>query len=90
MIMLTGIAVLGLLAGSMASFFRIDSSSTPVDAARPHRIRAIPRPVRRSRHSHARFRLLRDQLSRLTVELDRFTSSAAAGEEEPPTRGTAY
>jgi voltage-gated potassium channel len=44
MIMLTGVAVLGLLAGSLASFFRLQPDGSAADRATPHLILRGPRP----------------------------------------------
>ena len=88
MIMFTGVAVLGLLAGSLASFFRIDPSTTTTDEPAPAGpdepepgapIEALTREVS----------ALREQVTRLTVEFTRFTSPASGGEADRPTPDTA-
>ncbi len=53
MIMFTGVAVLGLLAGSLASFFRIDPSTSATDEPRSTRTRRARRPPA-DRSAHAR------------------------------------
>ena len=85
MIMFTGVAVLGLLAGSLASFFRIDPSTTATDApATPGSDESDNSPPIEvlTREVSA----LRDQLTRLTHELSRLTPSSTDREAEP-TRG---
>ncbi len=81
MIMFTGVAVLGLLAGSLASFFRIDPSTTATDeptAPGPDEPDASPPIEVLTREVSA----LRDQLTRLTLELTRFTTTAPASDPE--------
>ena len=82
MIMFTGVAVLGLLAGSLASFFRIDPSTTSTDEPTPpgpDEPNANPPIDVLTREVSA----LRDQLTRLTLELTRFTTPAPPGEAQP-------
>ena len=82
MIMFTGVAVLGLLAGSLASFFRIDPSTTSTDEPTPpgpDEPDASPPIDVLTREVSA----LRDQLTRLTLELTRFTTPAPPGEAQP-------
>ena len=66
MIMVTGISVLGLLAGSMASFFRLDSSSPTTSATEPPD-NAESRDVLATEVME-----LRTQVARLVDELGRF------------------
>jgi voltage-gated potassium channel len=80
MIMFTGVAVLGLLAGSLASFFRIDPSVANADEP------VAPVPGEPSAEPSiellaSEVASLRDQLVRLTNELSRVAS--APTEREP-------
>jgi len=84
-IMLTGIAVLGLLAGSLASFFRLDPSAAGADTptpSEPGEPEATPKIEVLTREVSA----LREQLTRLTLELGRLTSPMLpdTGEAHPP------
>ncbi len=88
MIMFTGVAVLGLLAGSLASFFRIDPSTTTTDAPAATGSDE-PEPSAPIEALTREVSALRDQVTRLTVELTRFTSPTSAGEAEPPAPDTA-
>jgi voltage-gated potassium channel len=80
MIMFTGVAVLGLLAGSLASFFRIDPSTAATDQPEtPGQDGAGDSPIEvLTREVSA----LRDQLTGLTHELSRLTSVSTDPEPE--------
>ena len=96
MIMLTGVGVLGMLAGSLASFFRLASSSssssssgptstTPAaDSLEPDESRA---PDVLAREVAA----LRDQITGLTQEIARLASpvDGTRGERAPPSSDAA-
>jgi len=89
MIMFTGVAVLGLLAGSLASFFRIDPSTATQDASDSSEPEAPPAPREPGANPPIdvltrEVSQLRDQLTRLTLELSRLTTPARAGDGEPP------
>ena len=82
MIMFTGVAVLGLLAGSLASFFRFDPSATTTDEPQtpgPEEPDDSPAIEVLTREVSA----LRDQLTRLIQELSRLTSASTDREAEP-------
>ena len=71
MIMFTGIAVLGVLAGSLASFFRLDGSGDE----RQTEPAAVDADVA------AQLAELRDRIAELTSEVSRFVA-----QREPPTQ----
>jgi len=89
MIMFTGVAVLGLLAGSLASFFRIDPSATTPGVPTSSGSEAAPTPGDSRTNPPIdvltrEVTELRDQLARLTLELTRLTTPTRGGDAEPP------
>jgi len=87
MIMITGISVLGLLAGSMASFFRLEPTSTAEtsedDAAPPDDDNAGT--VERATNDVAReVAALRAQVARLVDEVARLAPATSAPRDEGP------
>jgi voltage-gated potassium channel len=73
MIMVTGIAVLGTLAGSLASFFRLDESGPAADSDGP----AKEAPA------DSMLRALSDQVASLSRQLEALTARLPPGRETP-------
>jgi voltage-gated potassium channel len=81
MIMFTGVAVLGLLAGSLASFFRIDPATAGNPPGGDGSVDPAPAPpLDALTHEVA---AMRDQLAQLTVQLSRIAAPGST-EAEPP------
>ena len=85
-IMLTGIAVLGLLAGSLASFFRLDNGNTATDspASEPATTKAMPNEAALAALT-AEMTALRRQVEALAERLPEALHNLAR-EEPPPGR----
>ena len=78
MIMITGISVLGLLAGSMASFFRLDSGAPSAGSTNE------PSPETAGDAVAAEVAALRTQIARLADEVARLGPSPDATRDGEP------
>lgn len=74
MIMITGVAVLGTLAGSLASFFRLDDSTPATDS---------DEPANAANDDDSALRALSDQVAALNRQLEALTARLGPGPETP-------
>ena len=86
--MITGIAVLGALAGSLASFFRLDNGNTATDspASEPATTKAMPNEAALAALT-AEMTALRRQVEALTERLPEAAQNLVR--QEPPPGGDA-
>jgi voltage-gated potassium channel len=75
MIMLTGIAVLGTLAGSLASFFRLDDSGGPAETDATDATDGVD--------NDSALRALTDQVAALSRQVELLAARLAAGRDTP-------
>jgi voltage-gated potassium channel len=72
-IMITGIAVLGTLAGTLASFFRVDDTPAPSDAAKRDDPSAAPSPLTGPAPADPAFLALTAEVSELRLQIQTLT-----------------